>query len=114
MFHRAPGGIGSQAGGKACRKKCRKGKPLPGQMGNTKVTIHNLEVIDVDNQNELLVLKGSIPGGGNNVVVIENSFKKTPKKEWKLVKGQPAASGEAKEEPATSGAAEATETKSEQ
>jgi large subunit ribosomal protein L3 len=117
-FHRAPGGIGSQAGGRGCRKKVRKGRPLPGQMGNERVTIQNLEVIDVDNVNELLVLKGSIPGGGNNVVEIENSFKKSPKKEWKVIKASDATIEKTKEDEPTAKdekapVAEETETPSE-
>ncbi|MBN1493096.1 MAG: 50S ribosomal protein L3 [Candidatus Omnitrophica bacterium] len=86
MFHREPGGIGSQAGGKGCRKKVRKGRPLPGQMGNKNVTVQNLQIVDIDLENQLLVLKGSVPGGGNNVLTIINSFKKSPNLEWKVQK----------------------------
>lgn len=88
-FHRRPGSVGSQAGGKSCRKKVPKGRPLPGHMGDERITVHNVEVISVDNENQILVLKGSIPGGGNNLVIITNSFKKSPQIEWKVIKPAP-------------------------
>lgn len=85
-FHRQCGGIGSRAGGKGAVKKIRRGKPMPGQMGNKRITVQNLKVVDVDIENELLVLKGNVPGGGNNLVTIINSYKKSPDLEWKVIK----------------------------
>ncbi len=66
MAHRNPGSIGQCAyPGKVFR-----GHKMSGQMGNRKVTVRNLEVLDVDFSNNLLLIKGALPGANNNVVVI--------------------------------------------
>src|SRR5712675_1005024 len=61
MFHRAPGSIGASS----FPSRVWPGQRMPGQMGNAKVTIRNLEVIEIDGEDQLLVLKGSIPGPKN-------------------------------------------------
>ncbi|HHX56546.1 MAG TPA: 50S ribosomal protein L3 [Clostridiales bacterium] len=53
-----------------------KGKRLPGHMGAEKVTIQNLEVVKVDVENNLIALRGAIPGPNGGVVCIINSVKK--------------------------------------
>ncbi len=75
MFHRAPGGIGSMAGGKGCRKGVRKGKRFPGHMGNEKVTAQNLEVIKVLKEKNLLLVKGPVPGPKNGYLEIRTAVK---------------------------------------
>jgi len=74
MSHRAPGSIG-------VTDPCRvlKGKHLPGHMGNLKVTAQGLEIAEVDKENNLLLLKGAVPGKRGNYVVIRKSFKKKKK-----------------------------------
>lgn len=74
-FHRAPGSIG------ACASPSRvfKGRKLPGQMGNVRVTIQNLEVVGIDPEQQLLLIKGNIPGGKNSVVMVRESVKKIKK-----------------------------------
>ena len=64
--HRAPGSIGQcQTPGKVF-----KGKKMAGQMGNKKVTVQNLEVVKVDQDHNLLLVKGGVPGPtGGNVIV---------------------------------------------
>ena len=57
-----------------------KGKKMAGRMGNKKVTKQNLKVIDVDSENNLLMVKGSVPGKKNSIVYLKDSVKK-PK--WK-------------------------------
>ena len=52
-----------------------KGMPLPGHMGAEKVTVQNLEVVKVDVENNLIALKGAIPGAKNGIVYITNSVK---------------------------------------
>lgn len=52
-----------------------KGKRLPGQMGNVQVTVQNLDVIKVDVENNLLVVKGAIPGARNGIVFIKSTVK---------------------------------------
>ncbi len=53
-----------------------KGKKMAGHMGNKKVTKQNLKVLDVDSQNQLLIIKGSIPGKKNSIVYLKDSIKK--------------------------------------
>ena len=54
-----------------------KGKKMAGRMGNKKVTKQNLKVIDVDIKNNLLMVKGSIPGKKNSIVYLKDSVKKS-------------------------------------
>ncbi len=65
-FHRAPGSVGQ------CASPSRvfKGVRLPGHMGCDTVTTKNLEVVRVDEDMNLILLKGSVPGGKNGVVRI--------------------------------------------
>lgn len=74
-FHRAPGSIG------ACASPSRvfKGRKLPGQMGNSQVTVQGLEIAMVDTEQNLLLVKGSVPGGKNSIVIIKESVKKRKK-----------------------------------
>ena len=53
-----------------------KGKKMAGRMGSKKVTKQNLKVIDVDQKNNLLIVKGSVPGKKNSIVFIKDSVKK--------------------------------------
>ena len=76
MFHRAPGGIGSQAGGKGCRKNVQKGKRFPGHMGNERITIQSLQVIKVLKEKNILLIKGAVPGCRNGYLEIKSAKKK--------------------------------------
>lgn len=69
--HRHAGSMG------ACSSPSRifKGKGMPGQMGNEKVTVQNLEIVKVDAENNLIALKGAIPGPKGGVVTIVDSVK---------------------------------------
>lgn len=69
MFHRRPGSIGSSA----YPSRVMKGKKLPGHMGNSRVTVKNLTIIDTDKENNLLVVKGSIPGSNGGYVLIKKA-----------------------------------------
>ena len=53
-----------------------KGKKMAGRMGSTKVTKQNLKVIEVDESNNLLIIKGSVPGKKNSIVFLKDSVKK--------------------------------------
>ena len=66
LSHRAPGSIGQcQTPGKVW-----KGKKMAGQMGNVRKTVQSLEVVKVDEENNLLLIKGAVPGAtGSNVIV---------------------------------------------
>lgn len=72
MSHRAPGSIGASA----YPSRVHKGHHLPGHMGNQKVTAQNLEVIKVDKDNNLLAVRGSVPGHRNSYLVIKKAKKK--------------------------------------
>jgi large subunit ribosomal protein L3 len=84
MFGRVPGGIGSVAGNKGARKKVRKGKGLPGHMGNENVLVNNLKIMKVDSENNLLVLKGSVPGAEGGYLVVRSSLTRGKKSPWKV------------------------------
>ena len=70
-FHRHQGSNG------ACSSPSRvyKGKGMPGQMGNKKITIQNLEVVRVDAENNLLLVKGAVPGPKKALVTIKETVK---------------------------------------
>jgi len=70
-FHRAPGSIGCSA----TPSRVFKGKKMPGQMGNERVTIQKLQVVRVDAAENLILIKGSIPGSDNGLVLIQSSVK---------------------------------------
>ena len=53
-----------------------KGKKMAGRMGNRKVTKQNLKVIDIDNKNNLLIIKGSVPGKINSIIFLKDSVKR--------------------------------------
>jgi len=66
MFHRAPGSIGQSA----YPSRVIKGMKSPGHMGTDRVTVKNLQVVRVDAANNLLIVRGSVPGAGGSFVVI--------------------------------------------
>jgi large subunit ribosomal protein L3 len=69
-YHRGPGSMGPIAPNRVV-----KGKPLPGRMGGEKVTIQNLEIVSVDAERNLLLVKGAIPGPKNSFVVVKTAIK---------------------------------------
>lgn len=70
-FHRAPGSIGASA----TPSHVFKNKKMPGQMGNERVTIQKLQIVKIDTNDNLLLIKGAIPGHKNNIVLIKQSLK---------------------------------------
>ena len=52
-----------------------KGKKMPGQMGNVKVTVQNLEVVRVDADKNLILVKGAVPGPKKSLVLLKQSVK---------------------------------------
>ena len=70
-FHRHAGSNGAASD----PSKVFKGKKMPGQMGNKKITVQNLEVVRVDAENNLLLIKGSVPGPKKCLVTIKESVK---------------------------------------
>ncbi len=53
-----------------------KGKKMAGRMGGKKVTKQNLKIVEIDNKNNILVVKGSVPGKKNSIIFIKDSVKK--------------------------------------
>ena len=70
-YHRHARSNGSSAN----PNKVFKGKKMPGQMGNVKVTVQNLEIVRVDAENNLLLVKGSVPGPKKGLVTIKETVK---------------------------------------
>ncbi len=69
-YHRAPGSMGS-----IDPNHVRKGKKLPGHMGVDTVTIQNLEIVKVDLERNLILVKGSIPGPKKGLVFVKRGVK---------------------------------------
>jgi large subunit ribosomal protein L3 len=69
--HRHAGSMG------ACSSPSRifKGKKMPGHMGTDKITVQNLKVVKVDSENNLIAIKGAIPGPKNGIVCITDAVK---------------------------------------
>jgi large subunit ribosomal protein L3 len=69
MFHRAPGSIGASA----FPSRVIPGMKAAGHMGSERVTIKSVQVVRVDATNNLLVVRGSVPGAGGSIVVIRKN-----------------------------------------
>ncbi len=64
MFHRAPGSVGASA----TPSKVLKGRKLPGRYGGDRITVRNLEVVDVRPEQNVLIVKGAVPGSKAGLV----------------------------------------------
>jgi len=69
MFHRAPGSIGSSA----YPSRVLKGMRAAGHMGVDRVTVRNLEIVQVDPEENLLLVKGAVPGPAGGYLIIEKA-----------------------------------------
>lgn len=69
MFHRAPGSIGASA----FPSRVVKGKKMPGHMGHRKTTVRNLTVVQTDKENNLLIVKGNVPGARNEYLLVKKA-----------------------------------------
>lgn len=74
MFHRAPGSIGASS----YPSRVVKGMRAAGRMGGDRVTVRNLKVVQVDGENNLLVLRGAIPGAPGGYVMIRKAIAAKP------------------------------------
>ncbi|MCR1898668.1 50S ribosomal protein L3 [Irregularibacter muris] len=70
-YHRSPGSMG----GSSSPSRVFKGKKLPGQMGNKTITVQNLEIVRVDAENKLLLIKGAVPGIKGTLLSIKDTVK---------------------------------------
>lgn len=78
QYHRGVGSLGTMR-----PMHVLKGKKLPGQMGNVKRTVQNLEIIQVDMENNCLLVKGNVPGAKKSLVLIKTAVKMPEKKNEK-------------------------------
>ena len=69
-YHRRPGSMGPVAPNRVFKQK-----KLPGQMGGTMITIQNLEIVKVDADRNLLLVKGNVPGSRKALVVVKTAIK---------------------------------------
>ena len=69
-YHRRPGSMGTMR-----PMRVFKGKKLPGHMGTLTVTIQNLEIVSVDVENNVILVKGNVPGAKNSLVIIKTATK---------------------------------------
>src|SRR6266481_2242381 len=69
MFHRAPGSIGASS----FPSRVLPGMRMGGHMGHARVTVRNLEVIEVDTEDNVLVVKGAVPGPNGGYVLVRRS-----------------------------------------
>ena len=70
-YHRRPGSMG----GASFPSRVFKGKALPGQMGGNRITIQNLEVVKVDEERNVILIKGNVPGSKKSLVEIKTAIK---------------------------------------
>jgi large subunit ribosomal protein L3 len=71
MYHRRPGSLGNRA----TPARVFKNKVIPGCYGDENVTIQNLQVMDIDKENRVLAIKGSVPGHREGFLVVYPSIK---------------------------------------
>jgi len=69
MFHRAPGSIGASS----FPSRVFPGTRMGGHMGNERVTVRNLEIVEVDTEDNLLVVKGAVPGPNGSYVLVRRA-----------------------------------------
>ena len=70
-YHRRVGSMG----GSSNPSRVFKGKKLPGHMGATQVTVQNLDVVRVDADKNLILIKGAVPGPKGNLLIIKDARK---------------------------------------
>lgn len=70
QYHRGVGSLGTML-----PMHVLKGKKMPGHMGNVKTTIQNLEVVSIDTENSVMLIKGNVPGPKKSLVIIHTAVK---------------------------------------
>ena len=75
MFHRRVGSIGASS----FPSRVHRGKTMPGHMGNVRKTVQSLKILKVDKENNLLVVKGSVPGHNDSYLIIREAKKRITK-----------------------------------
>ncbi len=73
--HRSPGSIGGHANNAGKAGRIKKGKHMAGHMGNTRITARSLDIIKVDTENNLLLVKGPVPGANGGTVEVRPAIR---------------------------------------
>ena len=82
MFHRAPGSIGASS----YPSRVVKGMRAAGRMGGDRVTVRNLKIVSVDAENNLLIIRGAIPGAPGGYVVVRKAIAAKPEPQVQVEK----------------------------
>jgi large subunit ribosomal protein L3 len=69
-YHRRPGSMGPVAPNRVFKNKL-----LPGRMGGERITVQNLEIVKVDTERNLLLVKGNVPGARKSVITVKSAVK---------------------------------------
>jgi large subunit ribosomal protein L3 len=83
-MHRHGGSIASHATNRGWGPKPKKGKRMPGRMGNERVTMRNLDVVSIDPERNILLVKGAVPGPNQGLLFIRESIRLNRSKARKL------------------------------
>ena len=70
QYHRGVGSLGTML-----PMHVLKGKKMPGHMGNVKRTIQNLEIVSIDKENNIILIKGNVPGPKQSLIIIRTAVK---------------------------------------
>lgn len=112
MSRRRPGSIGASS----FPSRVVKGMRMGGHMGSDEVTVQNLKVIKVDNENNVICVNGSVPGAEGTFCVVRASLKRGARRKWKVPASSTSAEGgsasSGKETPAQEKKSEDSEAKS--
>jgi len=87
MFHRAPGSIGASS----YPSRVVKGMRAAGRMGGDRVTVRNLKIVQVDADNNLLVVRGAVPGAPGSYVIVRRAIARKPEPQKQVEKPSKAA-----------------------
>lgn len=82
--HRSPGSIGGHASNRGFGGGLRKGKRMAGHMGDERVTVRSLDVVRIDAENGLLLVKGPVPGANRGLVMVRPAVRLNRSKAKKL------------------------------
>ena len=82
--HRSPGSISSLCSNRGFGGGLAKGKKMPGQMGNERVTVRSLDIVRIEPERNLLLVKGPVPGPNNEMVVVRPAIRLYKSKEKKV------------------------------
>ncbi|GAB4384575.1 MAG: 50S ribosomal protein L3 [Phycisphaerales bacterium] len=73
--HRSPGSIGGHATNRGHSGKLKKGKRMVGRLGNERVTVRSLDVVRIDPDRNLLLVKGPVPGANKSMVMVRTAVR---------------------------------------